>query len=74
MPYIDPWRGTNEGLANLGNTFDELERRRQIAVRQDREDKDAALREPILRAQGDEATRRVTNLREFDAARKTQEA
>ena len=41
MPQFDPWRGTNQGLATLGNTFDTLSERR----RQERLD---ALNEPFL--------------------------
>ena len=81
MPMIDPWRGTNQGLAALGNTFDELNARRRqdihdtLAMERDRRDAEKdALAIESGRMTLDEQKRKVDNLRAYDEARKAQVA
>jgi len=80
MP-VDVWRGMNQGLASLNNTFDTLENRRLQQMRMDRQDRIDALQEPILKAQGEgavldlaEKRKKISDLRAYDAARKEFEA
>ena len=80
MP-VDVWRGMNQGLASLNNTFDTLENRRLQQMRMDRQDRIDALQEPILKAQGEgavldlaEKRKKISDLRAYDAARKELEA
>lgn len=80
MP-VDPWAGTNQGLASLNETFDTLSNRRRQEEQDARQARIDALQEPILRAQGedaalslDEKRRKITDLRAYDAARKDLEA
>ena len=81
MPMVDPWRGTNQGLAALGKTFDELNARRRqeiqdtLAMERDRRDAEKdALAIESGRMTLDEQKRKVDNLRAYDEARKAQVA
>jgi hypothetical protein len=51
MPQVDPWGSTNQGLAQLGNTFDDLNNRRLKDEQMARQAQQDALHEPILRNQ-----------------------
>lgn len=80
MGYIDPWRGTNEGLATLRGTFSEIDASRIRREEMDRQARQDALNEPYLRTRNElagmelgEKQRAISNLQEYDAVRKVQE-
>lgn len=79
MP-VDVWRGMNQGLASLNDTFDTMSNRRRQEKQDARQARIDALQEPILKAQGEEAVlsmeekrRKIYDLRAFDEARKNLE-
>ncbi len=80
MAQFDPWSGTTQGLAQLGETFDAISLRNRQEKLDRRQAEMDALNEPYLKARGEleqlnvvGKKREVSRLSEYDIARKNQE-